>query len=146
MVVAGNGGSLDKCRRRWDLADREDLRYKFMNSFDRAMNHLDKAFGFIGAPHTCVDLNMLACSEPRPRDPNPEPILNPDPVHIVGSPKPLGMDADSPQGDSIALDPQATAPSWFPMCAQVCIAQGRGRQADSHGARGPGHGLQLPPV
>ena len=51
---AGNGGSLDKCRRRWDLADREDLRYKFMNSFDRAMNHLDKAFGFIGAPHTCA--------------------------------------------------------------------------------------------
>ncbi len=51
--VAGNGGSLDKCRRRWDLADREDLRYKFMNAFDRAMNHLDKAFGFIGAPHTC---------------------------------------------------------------------------------------------
>ena len=55
-VAAGNGGSLDKCRRRWDLADREDLRYKFMAAFDRAMNHLDKAFGFIGAPHTCGPL------------------------------------------------------------------------------------------
>ena len=58
---AGNGGSLDKCRRRWDLADREDLRYKFMNSFDRAMNHLDKAFGFIGAPHTCAPGVCLLC-------------------------------------------------------------------------------------
>jgi len=72
LCVAGNGGSLDKCRRRWDLADREDLRYKFMNSFDRAMNHLDKAFGFIGAPHTCAaatvlswQLYILACSRPR---------------------------------------------------------------------------------
>ena len=26
-----------------------------MNIFDRAMNHLDKAFGFIGAPHTCAN-------------------------------------------------------------------------------------------
>ena len=28
--TAGNGGSLDKCRRRWDLADAEQLKYKFM--------------------------------------------------------------------------------------------------------------------
>jgi hypothetical protein len=38
----GNGGSLDKCRRRWDLAEDPQLRYKFMYAFDRAMNHLDK--------------------------------------------------------------------------------------------------------
>jgi 1,4-alpha-glucan branching enzyme len=52
--VPGNGGSLEKCRRRWDLADSENLRYKEMNAFDRAMQHLDKAFGFVGAPHTWV--------------------------------------------------------------------------------------------
>ena len=51
---AGNGGSLEKCRRRWDLADAETLKYKFMNEFDRAMNHLDKAFGFSGAQHQYV--------------------------------------------------------------------------------------------
>ena len=51
---AGNGGSLEKCRRRWDLADAADLKYKFMNEFDRAMNHLDKAFGFSGAQHQYV--------------------------------------------------------------------------------------------
>ena len=52
--VPGNGGSLDKCRRRWDLVDSDLLRYKDMNNFDRAMQHLDKAFGFVGAPHTWV--------------------------------------------------------------------------------------------
>ena len=59
---AGNGGSLEKCRRRWDLADNPQLQYKYMQSFDRAMNHLDKAFGFIGAPHTCV--NPASSPEP----------------------------------------------------------------------------------
>ena len=53
-IVPGNGGSLDKCRRRWDLADAEFLKYKFMNAFDRAMQHLDKAFGFVNAPHNWV--------------------------------------------------------------------------------------------
>jgi 1,4-alpha-glucan branching enzyme len=40
--IPGNGGSLDKCRRRWDICDDEKLRYKYMNSFDRAMIHLEK--------------------------------------------------------------------------------------------------------
>lgn len=53
-MCAGNGGSLDKCRRRWDLADSPILKYRFMNDFDRAMIHLDKAFGYISAPHTYV--------------------------------------------------------------------------------------------
>ena len=51
---AGNGGSYDKCRRRWDLADAEFLKYKYMQAFDRAMQHLDKAYGFICAPHQWV--------------------------------------------------------------------------------------------
>lgn len=52
--IPGNGGSLDKCRRRWDLVDDDGLRYKFMNAFDRAMNHLDKAYGFVAAEHQWV--------------------------------------------------------------------------------------------
>lgn len=50
-LLSGNGGSLDKCRRRWDICDNDTLRYKYMNAYDRAMIHLDKAFGYISAPH-----------------------------------------------------------------------------------------------
>lgn len=32
----------------------DNLKYKYMNAFDRAMNHLDKAFGFVSAPHCWV--------------------------------------------------------------------------------------------
>ena len=52
--MPGNGGSLEKCRRRWDLCDAEFLRYKDFAAFDRAMTHLDKAFGFLSAPHSWV--------------------------------------------------------------------------------------------
>lgn len=52
--VPGNGGSYEKCRRRWDLADADFLKYRFMKDFDRAIMHLDKAFGFVNAPHTYV--------------------------------------------------------------------------------------------
>jgi len=52
--VPGNGGSLDKCRRRWDLCDSESLKYKYMCAFDRAMNHLDKAFMFSNSDHQYV--------------------------------------------------------------------------------------------
>ena len=52
--VPGNGGSLDKARRRFDLADADYLKYKFMNSFDRALMHLDKAYGFVAAEHEYV--------------------------------------------------------------------------------------------
>lgn len=54
LLHAGNKGSLDKCRRHWDLADSDALKYRFMNEFDRAMNHLDKAFGFSNSDHTWV--------------------------------------------------------------------------------------------
>lgn len=50
-TAAGNGGSLDKCRRRWDLCDNPGLRYQSFLAFDRAMCHLEKAFGFTCAPH-----------------------------------------------------------------------------------------------
>jgi len=52
--VPGNGGSLEKCRRRFDLPDADYLKYQWLRGFDRAMCHLDKAFGFMSAPHTYV--------------------------------------------------------------------------------------------
>eukprot|EP00899_Mesostigma_viride_P022412 jgi/Mesvir1/3355/Mv06741-RA.1 len=52
--VPGNGGSFDKCRRRWDLADADYLRYKYMNNFDIMMNKLEEAYGFMTAPHEYV--------------------------------------------------------------------------------------------
>ena len=36
------------------FADSDALKYKFMNSYDRALMHLDKAFGFVNAPHTYI--------------------------------------------------------------------------------------------
>ncbi|XP_073390436.1 1,4-alpha-glucan-branching enzyme, chloroplastic/amyloplastic isoform X2 [Physcomitrium patens] len=45
----GNNWSFDKCRRLWDLADRDDLRYKFMNNFNRAMIGLGESFQFVGS-------------------------------------------------------------------------------------------------
>jgi len=53
-TVPGNGGSFEKCRRRFDLADADYLKYNFLCSFDRAMCHLDKAFGFMSAAHTYI--------------------------------------------------------------------------------------------
>ncbi len=45
--VPGNGGSLDKCRRRWDICDAEFLKYKFLHAYDRAMIHLEKVPGAV---------------------------------------------------------------------------------------------------
>lgn len=36
----GNGWSYKYARRQWELVDREDLKYKFLNKFDNAMVHL----------------------------------------------------------------------------------------------------------
>ena len=36
----GNGWSYKYARRQWDLVDREDLKYKFLGAFDKAMIHL----------------------------------------------------------------------------------------------------------
>ena len=33
----GNGWSYKYARRQWDLVDREDLKYRFLNAFDNAM-------------------------------------------------------------------------------------------------------------
>ncbi|CAJ2642847.1 unnamed protein product [Trifolium pratense] len=50
----GNGWSYEKCRRQWNLADTDHLRYKFMNAFDKAMNLLDDRFSFLASTKQIV--------------------------------------------------------------------------------------------
>lgn len=42
------------CRRQWSLAELEDLRYKFLLEWDKAMNQLDDEYGFLSSPHQWV--------------------------------------------------------------------------------------------
>ena len=47
----GNGWSYQYARRQWDLVDREDLQYKFLNRFDNAMIEIvSKVYGFEKLP------------------------------------------------------------------------------------------------
>eukprot|EP00117_Sycon_ciliatum_P046232 scpid13332/ scgid33137/ 1,4-alpha-glucan-branching enzyme; Brancher enzyme; Glycogen-branching enzyme len=50
----GNNESYHYARRQWNLADDELLRYKYLNAFDRAMQHLDKQHDFLSAPQAYV--------------------------------------------------------------------------------------------
>lgn len=51
---SGNGESYDKCRRRWDLADDDLLRYKPLQEFDAAMNHLEDSLQWLSCPPAFV--------------------------------------------------------------------------------------------
>lgn len=50
----GNGWSHDYCRRQWELADTEYLRYAQLGAFDRAMMELDEEHHFLGHEHQLV--------------------------------------------------------------------------------------------
>ena len=52
----GNGFSYSHCRRRWDLCDNKNLRYKYLYNWDVAMNKLDDVFNFISSPFQYVSL------------------------------------------------------------------------------------------
>ncbi|MBA0760575.1 hypothetical protein Gotri_023308 [Gossypium trilobum] len=45
VVIPGNGYSYDKCRRRFDLGDADYLRYRGMQEFDQAMQHVEEKYG-----------------------------------------------------------------------------------------------------
>lgn len=45
----GNNESYHYCRRQWNLVDDENLRYKQLNEFDRAMNNLETQYGWLSA-------------------------------------------------------------------------------------------------
>jgi len=46
---AGNNSSYHYARRQWNLVDNQDLRYKFLNNFDAAMNNLENTAGWLSA-------------------------------------------------------------------------------------------------
>ncbi|KAF5747820.1 Starch branching enzyme 2.1 isoform 1 [Tripterygium wilfordii] len=53
-VVPGNNSSFDKCRRRFDLGDADYLRYRGMQEFDQAMQHLEETYGFMTSEHQYI--------------------------------------------------------------------------------------------
>ena len=46
---AGNGNSYHYARRQFNLSDDQDLRYRFLNDFDGAMNKLEDQYGWLAA-------------------------------------------------------------------------------------------------
>lgn len=56
---AGNNSSYHYARRQWNLVDDPLLRYKYLNNFDRAMQHLEEKYGWLAAPqvrYKCIYL------------------------------------------------------------------------------------------
>eukprot|EP00451_Oxyrrhis_marina_P028816 CAMPEP_0204361538 /NCGR_PEP_ID=MMETSP0469-20131031/38889_1 /ASSEMBLY_ACC=CAM_ASM_000384 /TAXON_ID=2969 /ORGANISM="Oxyrrhis marina" /LENGTH=1306 /DNA_ID=CAMNT_0051349943 /DNA_START=36 /DNA_END=3956 /DNA_ORIENTATION=+ len=45
----GNGWSYKHCRRRWDLADDETLKYNWLQLFDEALMHAEERFGWLAS-------------------------------------------------------------------------------------------------
>ena len=52
----GNGWSHHHCRRRWDLADAEHLRYSQLRAFDGALMALEETFKWLSHPHQLVSV------------------------------------------------------------------------------------------
>ncbi|KAJ3017428.1 UNVERIFIED_CONTAM: alpha-1,4-glucan branching enzyme [Siphonaria sp. JEL0065] len=52
----GNGSSFHYARRQYNLIDDKLLRYKYLNEFDRAMQHLDQEFGILNSTDQFVSL------------------------------------------------------------------------------------------
>lgn len=52
----GNGSSFHYCRRQWPVVDDELLRYKHLNNFDAAMQHLGDHYGWLSAEQAYVSL------------------------------------------------------------------------------------------
>ncbi|KAI0089081.1 glycoside hydrolase superfamily [Irpex rosettiformis] len=52
----GNGNSFHYARRQWNVVDDPLLRYKYLNEFDKAMNHLEEKYGWLAAPQAYVSL------------------------------------------------------------------------------------------
>ncbi|KAL6521134.1 hypothetical protein OROGR_017703 [Orobanche gracilis] len=53
-IIPGNNNSYDKCRRRFDLGDADHLRYRGMQEFDQAMQHLEESYGFMTSEHQYI--------------------------------------------------------------------------------------------
>ncbi|KAF8622102.1 hypothetical protein AX15_007239 [Amanita polypyramis BW_CC] len=52
----GNNNSFHYARRQWNIVDDHILRYKYLNNFDNAMNHLEDKYHWLDAPQAYVSL------------------------------------------------------------------------------------------
>lgn len=52
----GNNNSFHHARRQFNLVDDELLRYKYLNNFDAAMNHLEEQYGWLSSPQLYISL------------------------------------------------------------------------------------------
>ncbi|KAJ7232223.1 glycoside hydrolase family 13 protein [Mycena haematopus] len=53
---AGNNNSFHYARRQWNVVDDPLLRYRYLNAFDGAMNHMAGKYGWLEAPQAYVSL------------------------------------------------------------------------------------------
>ncbi|OON20280.1 1,4-alpha-glucan-branching enzyme, partial [Opisthorchis viverrini] len=51
---AGNNSSYHYARRQWNLVDDPLLKYKFLNNWDRAIQHLEERYGWLSSPQAYV--------------------------------------------------------------------------------------------
>ncbi|XP_074580303.1 1,4-alpha-glucan-branching enzyme 2-2, chloroplastic/amyloplastic-like isoform X2 [Curcuma longa] len=54
VIVPGNNSSFDKCRRLFNLGDADYLRYRGMQEFDQAMQHLEEKYEFMTSEHQYI--------------------------------------------------------------------------------------------
>ncbi|KAN0126701.1 glycoside hydrolase [Russula decolorans] len=52
----GNGNSFHYARRQWNVVDDSLLRYKYLNNFDKAMQHLEEEYHWLSSPQAWVSL------------------------------------------------------------------------------------------
>ena len=57
----GNNESYHYARRQYNLADDDMLKYKFLNNFDAAMNHLEEKYGWLAAPQVISVFMLCVC-------------------------------------------------------------------------------------
>jgi 1,4-alpha-glucan branching enzyme len=52
----GNGNSFHYARRQWNVVDDPILRYRFLNNFDKAMQHLEEEYNWLDSSPAWVSL------------------------------------------------------------------------------------------
>jgi len=52
----GNNNSFQHARRQWNIVDDQILRYRYLNNFDAAINHLEEEYRWLSAPQAYVSL------------------------------------------------------------------------------------------
>jgi len=53
---AGNNSSYHYARRQWNVVDDNMLRYRYLNEFDAAMQHLEERYGWLHSPQAYISL------------------------------------------------------------------------------------------